>query len=856
MFDQHAIPGKPWILARRRATLRAMSEAPTAASETLAAGRTATADRYDELVTGQKAIRAHWQGLLSVIRSLPGGGFQDRVERARRQLQESGVMRRETWDGSASVAWSFEPLPLILTAADWQLLESGVRQRARLLELLLADMYGAQQLLPPHVLPPSLVHANEQFLRPCHVRDGAVPPKCFLTVYAADVARMPDGSWAVVADHTQAPPGAGYALFLRRTLARTMPEAFRATAVREIESFFTAWQAALRALAPEGVLNPKIALLTAGPYARTYFEQVFLARVLGIGLVEGGDLSVRGGRLTVKTLEGLNPIDVLLRRLEGAYCDPLELWPDSTLGVSGLAGATRSGTLAMANALGSGAAEIPALAPFLPGIADALLGEELHLPSVDAWWLGEAPALQQVRDKLEGMLVRPALAAGGDALPRAGLAERIRARPLDYVAQWPVEPSLAPAWSPDGLQPAPVVVRMFAVARGNDYVVMPGGLGHTPADPRLAGLGRLDGSLRDVWVLAEDSAEMVIPPPNRFQRVPINRGSDLQSRVADNLFWLGRYVERLDDAARLLRAAVSRLIVGPLGPRDLIELRLLGLALEAQSLIKRDDALAPPDGTIFASALAQSIGPAGMFHHCLLAIKRLTASTRDRLSADMVATLDELLGHTGRSLQIDQRDFDRLLAVLDDIVRFVATFSGFAQENVTRGVRWNFLDLGRRLERGHFTARGAMSPFQQTPIMWDAAMRLALELCDSALTYRNRYLGALEPAPTLDLVLLDDSNPRSLTFQLQAMDQHLAALGRITGVSVASPVPAMLEDIKSAVALFEADERAWRDDGLTLTQLRQSLDDTGRRLSGLSDELTRGYFSLLPAARRVGVSVA
>lgn len=833
-----------------------MTQPGITAPEAPATVRPDRARAYDELVTGHQTIRSHWQGLLSVMRSLPGAGFQDRVERAQRQLQESGVMRRETWDGSASLAWSFEPLPLILTTSDWHSLEQGLRQRARLLDHVLTDIYGPQRLMAQGVLPPALVQASEQFLRPCRNRSGAVPPRRFLTIYAADVARMPDGSWAVLADHTQAPPGAGYALFLRRTLARAIPEAFRSTAVREIESFFVAWQAALRALAPPDTANPKIALLTAGPYARTYFEQVFLARVLGISLVEGGDLSVRGDRLAVKTLEGLSPIDVLLRRLDGMYCDPLELWPDSTLGVSGLVSAARSGKLAMANALGSGATEIPGVAPFLPGIAKAVLNENLELPSLDAWWLGEPPVLAKIRRDLGDMLVRPALAVGGDPLRGTGIAERVQGRPVDYIAQYPPELSLAPSWTPDGLQPVPIVARMFVVARGDDYVVMPGGLAHTPAEPQLASLGRLDGSLRDIWVLAEDRGEVVVPPPTRFQHVPINRGSDLQSRVADNLFWLGRYVERLDDAARLLRAAVTRLTVGAVAPRDLIELRLLGLALEGESLIKRDDALTPPDGTIFANALANSIGPDGMFRHCLQAIKRLTASTRDRLSNDMVATLEELLGRIGRGLQIEGGDLDRLLVVLDDIIRFVATFSGFAQENVTRGVRWNFLDLGRRLERGHFTCRGVMSPFQQTPIHWDSAMRLALELCDSALTYRNRYLGALEPAPTLDLVLLDDSNPRSLAFQLQAMDQHMAALGRITGVTVASPSPELLADLQSTVALFNADERAWRHDGLTLTQLRQTLDDTAWRMSALSEELTRGYFSLLPAARRVGVTLA
>jgi uncharacterized circularly permuted ATP-grasp superfamily protein/uncharacterized alpha-E superfamily protein len=811
-------------------------------------------EAYDEFVTGGRAIRAHWQGLLSVLRALPGGGFGDRVERARRQIQESGAMRRDAPDGSTEAAWSFEPLPLILTTEDWSVLERGLRQRARLLDALLGDLYGPQRLLKERVLPPALVHGNAHYLRPC--RTPTPLARRHLLVYAADVVRLPDGSWAVLADHTQAPSGAGYALFLRHTLARAVPEAFRATPVREIGSFFDAWQIALRNQAPADTARPNIALLTAGLYAQTYFEQVYLARRLGIAMVEGGDLSVRSGNVAIKTLEGLRTVDVLLRRLDSAYCDPLELLPDSSLGVSGLLEVARQGKIAVANALGSGAAEIPALAPYLPAAARLLLGAELELPSTDCRWLGEPDALQHALPQLDRLVLRPALTAGREPLTGADVVQRVQANPRDFVAHEHIMVSRAPCWTASGLHPAPIVARLFLVAQGDDYLVMPGGVVHSPREPIIGRPGRLEGALRALWVLAEDSDELVVPPPTQFQRIPITRGGDLQSRGADNLFWLGRYVERLDNAARLLRAALSRRTVGPLGPREMIELRHLGIALDATSLVRHDDALAPPDSAIFLGALVRAMGPGRVFHHSLLGIKRLTAAARDRLSNDMLATLEELLGEVGRGLETEPDDIERLRTVLDGIIRFVATVSGFAQENVTRGSRWNFLDLGRRIERAQFTCRGALSPFQQAPIVWDAAMRLTLELCDSALTYRARYLDALEPAPVLDLVLLDDTNPRSLAFQLLAVDQHLIALGRITGVEIASPSARAMADLTSAVAMFEADERAWRDDGLTLTLLRQSLDDTTRAVTHLSDEVTRAFFSLLPAARRLGVTVA
>jgi len=816
---------------------------------------------YDELVTGQGTIRYHWQALLSVVRSLPGSGFAERVDRARLQLVEGGATGIATPDGAPPVeAWTLEGLPLIVSPSDWRLLEEGLTQRARLLNAALADLYGPQRLLAERAIPPGLVQANPQFLRPCHSPDSPQPARHLVT-YAADVVHMPDGSWAVLADHTQAPAGAGYALHIRRTLARALPEAFRAVAVREIGPFYEQWQETLAELATTSGGNPLVALLTPGPYAQTYVEQVFLARALGMTLVEGADLTVRTEGVALKTLEGLKHVDVLLRRLDSAYCDPLELRADSTLGVSGLLGAARSGSVTVANALGSGAVETPALAPFLPSLARRLLGEELRLPALDVWWLGEKPALDHALAHFDSLVFRPAFEAVHQARPTAiapdsdnrALYDRVRARPPAWVAQHRLSPSVAPSWTADGLRPDPLVLRLFVVARDGDYTVMPGGIARTPATDPLVLPGRLDGQLRDIWVLAEDDADVVIPSTARFQRLAIQRGVDLQSRIADNLFWLGRYTERLDNTARLIRAALSRVALGPMGPRDQTELRQLTRALREMGLISAPEALAPPDSMLLAQTLTRFTADGRPIAETLRAIKRLAASTRDRLSADMIAALDALLGAMNRRLAAARGDVDRLLAALDDLIRFVATFAGLSQENVTRGAGWRFLDIGRRLERSHFTCRGALSPFAHTPLVWESAMRLALELCDSTITYRTRYLGALEPAPTLDLVLLDDSNPRAVAFQLQAIHHHLGELGRTTGSAVAFPVEQYTSELRDAVMMFARDERAWRHEGLSVAHLRHALDRMEQALGQLSDDLTRNYFSLVPAPHMLGL---
>src|SRR4051812_18085429 len=570
------------------------------------------ASAYDELVTSQKSIRYHWQGILSVIRGLPGGGLSERVESARRQLEESGATLN-LLDDRGAPSWTFDPLPFVIAPDEWTALEAGLVQRAWLLDALLADLYGPQTLLAERLMPPMLVHANRHFLRACRVTDGR-PPGRHLGQYAVDLVRLSDGRWHVLADHTEMPSGAGYALEIRRVLARSLPEAFRSIPVRHVRPFVERWHNSLAAMAPENVGRPNIAVLTPGALSATYFEHVYLSRALGVPLVEGGDLVARDGEVLIKTLAGLRPVHMLLRRLDSAFVDPLELRADSALGVTGLVEATRSGKISLANALGSGLVETPAMMPFLERLCQRLLGQPLQLPSLDVWWLGEPIAYAFAMAHLDSMIVRPCL--GQDREPivvgmleppqRKALEQRIAAQPGQFVAQYPVAPSLNPKWDGQSLVPSAVVLRCFVVADGASWRVLPGGLAREPAgDTPLRQLGRLSGTLKDVWVLAEDAADVQVPTTRRFHQIAIDRGSaDLQSRVADNLYWLGRYIERLDNDARLLRTTATRVAQGVVGVREGIELRLLGKLIDHADLMPSQAALATPESAAFQQGLA------------------------------------------------------------------------------------------------------------------------------------------------------------------------------------------------------------------------------------------------------------
>jgi uncharacterized circularly permuted ATP-grasp superfamily protein/uncharacterized alpha-E superfamily protein len=821
------------------------------------------ASAYDELVTGQKSIRYHWQGILSVIRALPGG-LGERVESARRQLEESGATVN-LLDDRGAPRWTFDPLPVVVAPDEWAALETGLVQRARLLDAVLADLYGPQTLLKQRLLPPMLLHANRHFLRPCRVMDGVAPTR-HLAHYAVDLVRLGNGRWHVLADHTEMPSGIGYALEMRRVLARSLPEAFRSIPVRHLRPFVDRWHDSLLAMAPGGVANPNMAVLTPGSLSATYFEHVYLSRVLGVPLVEGGDLVARDGEVSIKTLAGLRPVHMLLRRLDSAFVDPLELRADSALGITGMVETTRSGKITLANALGSGVVETPALMPFLERLSEHLLGQPLDLPSLDVWWLGEPAALAFALANLDLMIVRPCLGADREPIvvgmlegdERKALEARIRRQPGHFVAQYPVTPSLSPKWDGASLVPAAVVMRVFVSADDHGYRVLPGGLAREPAgDTCLRSLGRLNGTLKDVWVLAEDAADVQVPSTRRFHQLAVERGgADLQSRVADNLFWLGRYIERLDNDARLLRTTATKVAQGTVSPRDAIELRLLGRLLSQADLMDHAAALSAPENAAFQQGLAAVATADSGLTAALDAIQRLTSSMRDRFSVDMITAAGPVMAEVRHRLLAARGNLDPLLAALDEIVRFVAILSGLAQENMTRGTGWRFLDLGRRIERAQFVATSALEPFTQSPIDWDAAMRVALELCDSTITYRTRYLGQLQPAPVLDLVVLDDSNPRSLLFQLHALNGHLDYLARASGVHVPALPTTLDSDLDAAVRQFGGDEQTWRHEGLALAMLRDVMADTEGKLDKLSDAITRAYFSHVPAAQAVGSSTA
>jgi uncharacterized circularly permuted ATP-grasp superfamily protein/uncharacterized alpha-E superfamily protein len=798
------------------------------------------------MVDGAGRIRPAWRGLLGAFSSLGYAQLAERARRLDRAFEEDSVatVLEATAVGTGGRArrpWRCDAVPLILAAPEFAALEAGLAQRARLMAAVLDDLYGPQALLRSGAIPARLVYANPHFLRPC--RAPAPTPFPRLTFYGADLLRGPDGRWRVLADRCGGANGVGFAAENRALLGRILPEAFRAMQVRNLRPFFDGWIGGLQALAPAGVDNPRIALLTAGARQETWLEHLYLSRELGLELVEPGDLTVRGGEVFLKTLRGLRRVDVILRRVKGEACDPLEFQHGT--GVPGLMGALRRGAVRLVNSPGSMAGEAPGMLPFLPAAARQLLGEELALPQMETLWLGDEAARDRVRAAPEAWRLRSAFDPG-EAVQLGMLeafAGRGAAEPWRFAATRPVSPSATPTLAGERLAPAPVVLRMFlARDAAGIWHAMPGGLAHVLAEVGEAGIAAPPsrrGAAKDVWVLAEDSTDIVGPPPSRAAALAIRRSSgELPSRVADELYWLGRYLERLEASARLTRALLHRLLRGAALPREVAEMRALARCLHAAGVLDAQSAASPPDGALLPRAIAAAAAPGGALQALVEAVERPQAAVRDRLTHDMWAAFAQL-GQEGRAkLTLSVSGLDALAEAATAIIRACTNLSGLAAENMVRGGAWMFLDLGRRIERAQATARNLGHALSEPPARIEAGLRLALEICDSTLTYRARYLAAVQPAPVLDLVLADPGNPRALGFQLLAVAERLAELGEPddrladTAAALAGRPQALVDEV-----LLAPDRDAA---AAALPEALLALED---EIGALSDAVARRYVS-------------
>jgi len=793
----------------------------------------------DEYI-GEDGPRPVWSRFFEAFGSLAPADIERRFGAADRHLKEAGVTYRTPGE-SADRHWALSHLPLLIGESDWQQLSTGIAQRAHLLELVLRDLYGEGKLVADGAIPAAAIAGSHEYLRQiCGIKP---PGKRYLSFYAADVGRGPDGRWWVLGDRTQAPSGAGYALENRLVLSRAFASLYKSMNVERVAPFFEAFRDGLRGSADRD--EPRIGLLTPGAFSETYFEHATLARYLGFLLVEGDDLAVSGDRIHIRTVAGLKRLDVLLRRVDSNFLDPLELDASSHLGVPGLIDVLRKDGVVVANMPGSGVLEARALLGFLPSLCRRLLGETLMMPHIATWWCGQKAAREEVLSRLDEFAIEGAYGRGvpgfesngpvlAGELPQAErdrLVAAINERGIDFVGQELVRLSTTPVWDQGRIVPRPFVLRVFAAATSHGWTIMPGGFCRIAEqlDARAVSMG--DGArAADVWVVSDKAvpAHTLLPGSDtvRIRRI----AGVLPSRAADNLFWLGRYLERAEATLRLVRALGTQ-------QRDAKGSSSLQHAAERiQRMLVTWGAVTQVSRTQPAKVAAEALQSDERFGSCLSLVRaaqRTATSLRERLSPDAWQVITEMTARLAEEVDDD----DGILSAAELTLQELASFAGLAQENMNRAAGWRFLEMGRRAERAINTLRFARQFAYDEAT--DEDLDVLLTLVDCQITYRSRYLVAPSLAPVRDLAVLDPYNPRSVAFQVQALTEHIASLPALRESGLIERPQRLAVGVQSMLTVAEASEL----DTKTMFALEQDL-------LSLADAIGLHYFPHGPNATR------
>ena len=862
--------------------------------------------QIDEMLNPDGQVNPHWHAFMRALDTLGLAEMASRDEEVRRLLRENGVTYVLHGERQKHRPWELDPIPFIISNTDWQTISEGLTQRAELLNLILMDLYGERTLIKDGVIPPEVVYAHAGFLRACV---GFAPSGFpFLLNYAADLARGSDGKMWILSDRAQAPSGAGYALENRTVLARALPNLFGEVGVHRLSFFFRALQNSVADLqyqlesavriASHQIDNPHVVVLTPGPLNETYFEHAYLANYLGYTLVQGDDLTVWDGRVWLKSLDGLRPVDIILRRVDDTFCDPLELRQDSQLGVAGLLEVIRQGNVVVINPPGSGVLENPGLMPFLPGISKRLMGEDLRLPSVATWWCGEPKQHEYVLANLEALVIKTIHRQPGERsvfgtqLSKAeldALRSQINANPHLYAGQEHVHLSTTPSLIDGKLEPRRAILRSFLFAEKDGYAVMPGGLTRCAGERGELTISIQDGGVsKDTWVLASEPEPHVSLWQRRISEVrgPASTNpAGLSSRAAENLFWVGRYAERAEGQARLLRIMLDKVKMGKMGletstlgevppstvfteiigedAREVSELAYLrsmlnsltGLRSSPPGFVNKDEQSLESE----LLSIMRDTENTGSLVSTLQALLSAAYAVRDRWSTDtwrvmnniedLCAALDKNVhgdGSTDAQILTDLALQETELASLDQLMIFLSALSGLYAESMTQTIGWISLDMGRRIERALLLIMLCRSSLVAVQDDWIERLLLesVLAAAESLITYRSRYRVALHFPTVLELLLLDEHNPRSLLYQLKRLEEQIGALPRERlGYRLSEEEQLILEaltqlQLSNTVDLSERSEHTTQRRGLEKLLVRLA-----QILIAISDVLTQTYFS-------------
>ncbi len=816
---------------------------------------------YDEMCTTKGELRDHWRYLIDAFHTLGPSILEQRRRDAIRLLRDDGATYNVYGDPEGlNRPWGLDPIPMLVSSEEWATIEASLIQRAELLSLILNDVYGPRKLVKKGLLPPEAIFAHRGFFRACDA--SCVTSRNPLVLYAADLVRSTDGQMWVISDRTQAPSGTGYALENRTVMTRIFPSLFRDSHPHRLASFFRKLRTNLTSLAPQAQEYPRIVILTPGPLNETYFEHVYLAHYLGYTLVEGSDLTVRKGRVWLRSLEGLEPVDVLLRRVDDDYCDPLELRPDSHLGVPGLLEMVRRGKVSVVNPLGSSVLENPALMAFLPNIAKYYFGHELKLPSAATWWCGQDKEMGYVLANLDRLVIRTIDRRGG-ALPTLGrqltrtelddLRRQIRAQPYRFVGQEQMSPSTVPVSVNGALEPRRAVVRAFLTSCEDSFIVMPGGLTRVALDPNGVLVSNQSGAIsKDTWVLAsEPEKKESLWPEVKARLLDAELREPLSSRTAENLYWMGRYAERTEQAIRLVRNVSTRtnefIQTYDDTVKSCLTILLRGLTHLTMTYpgfagVDSDRRLEQPKDEILDVILNGR--RVGTIVSNLKALLNAAYSVRDIVSTDTWRILDDIEGELTRLEEQAPSELAELQYPLGRLITALMALTGLTTESMPRELGWRFLDSGRRIERALLAISLERSTLViETPKEMEVLLlESVLATAESLELYRRRYRNQVRFENVLDLLLHDENNPRSIAYQIKQLREHVAALPKQAKRPLRQEARLLLE-ASTLIELSDTHDFAWiaPNNGLR-ERLDQALSRLSHLISQTSVAISQAYF--------------
>ncbi|MEM8946972.1 MAG: circularly permuted type 2 ATP-grasp protein [Planctomycetota bacterium] len=818
------------------------------------AGYDAQGTGFDELINSKGELRPPWQKFRGLVDALGTKEFSRRWDHSQRLIYENGLAYSAYGDPEESGRpWQLDPLPLVISSSEWTNVAAGVAERAEVLQLVLRDLLGPQRLIKEGILPPAVLFGHPGFRLPLH---GQVPAgESFLHFYASDLGRSPDGRWWILADRTESPSGIGFALENRVVVSRMLPEVFRQCNVQRLAPFFMAFRTTLQKLSPVHSENPRIVMHSRGPDGEGYFEDAYLARYLGYALIEGADLAIRDNRVWLKTLDGLLPVDTLLRRPNSELCDPLEFGGETADGVAGLLNASQRGNISIVNPLGAGIVESPVFMAFMPRLCKFLLSKDLALPGIATWWCGEPKSLQHVLTNLDSLVISPAYRRRGNglakrkalaAMSKEELAQAIQQHPEQYVAQERLRSSTTPHWAEGKASPASLIMRAFAVVNDDGYLVMDGGLARTSSTTGTsAGIVPKGQGSKDAWIVGDEPVDHVTLLSQPDESVELRRtGSDLPSRVADNIFWLGRQIERADASARLLRTVILRMTSETAdGTSSVLPPLLRALAEQGQiepgyAVEEMKEPL--PDFETSLPRLVFDTHQPGSLRSVLDQVFRLASQVRDRISVDtwrIFVRIDQRF-RLSNSASIDLTD---VLTLVNSLIVDLAAIEGMVAGSMTRSHVFRFLDLGRRLEQALQTVGLAQSCFVGNRDVTAELLEAVLEIADSLMTYRSRYLANLQMAAVLDLLLTDETNPRSAAFQIIRLSEHVDQLPREQNTPGYDAHRRLTMSMVHAVRMVNIQELSDLHNLGEHGQLAELLDVLSRELPMLSNQIAQRY---------------